>query len=110
MNLDADLDTLETQVRQICDHEARHPIDVWRDEVGSRVSLCVSTNEFGDDRLLRIRASLGYGMYWSCFHDPIDHDEDGDGDRRGDLDFILRAVRSFLIEGRRWQELPELGG
>ena len=106
VDLDADLDTLERAIKELC----RHPIEVRRETLGTRVYLCVSTDQFGDDRLLRVQASLGYNLYWSSFHTPIDHDRDGDGNRRGDVDFILRVVRSFLIDGRPWQELPELDG
>jgi hypothetical protein len=106
MELDTDLDTLERAINELCPH----PIEVRRETIGTRVYLCVSTDQFGDQRLLRIEAALGYRLYWSSFHTPIDHDDDGDGDRRGDLDFILRAVTGFVIEGRRWQELPELAG
>jgi len=108
MNFEAHLDTLEAEVRKLI---VGQPIDRWYEELGPDRFLCLSTQRFGESRHLRIRADLGYSMHWSSFHEPIDHDEDGDGDRYAkDLDFIVRAIQGFLIDGRRWQELPELGG
>lgn len=106
--MDADLETIESRLRLLCEPVAG--IEIRHEQRGDRTFLCLSTNRFGDHRHVRISAAIWYSMYWGCFHTPIDHDDDGDGDRRvRDPDVIVDAVSSFLIEGRRWQDIAALG-
>lgn len=47
-----------------------------------------------------------YSMRWSSYRNPRVED-DVDGGCFGDLEFAQRAIRHFIFERRRWQDVPE---
>jgi hypothetical protein len=47
-----------------------------------------------------------YAWLWSAYraHDPHDN---SDGRALGDLDRTLDAIRHWILDGLRWQDVPE---
>ena len=94
----------------------RSDVVVSASRTGDRSRECLALTvepETGPCRYLRIHSTdlvepeWRYAWLWSSYRGRQDYVDNSDGRALGDLERTLDAIRHWILDGMRWQDVPE---
>lgn len=115
MSVDAALDELKAAIAPLLD--GRSDVVVGASQTGDGSTECLVLRvepSTGPCRYLRLHSTDAiepqwrYTWLWSSYR-ATDERDNCDGRGLGDLARTLDAVRHWILEGMRWQDVPEFG-
>jgi hypothetical protein len=98
--------------------EGRSDVVVSMSLTGDRTRECLALSvepATGPSRYMRIHSADApepqrtYAWLWSSYRGQRDYVDNSDGRGFGDLDLTLEAIRHWIFDGMRWQDVPEFG-
>src|SRR5882724_2526542 len=113
---DADhaLEDLKRAVAQLIDGRQDIVVSASRTGDGTRECLALTVEPAtGPCRYLRIHSTDAaepewrYAWLWTSYRGQQDYVDNCDGRGLGDLEHTLDAIRHWILEGLRWQDVPE---
>jgi hypothetical protein len=111
---DPALEELKRAVALLVVGRADETVSASRTGDGTRECLALTVEpETGPCRYLRIHSTDApepewrYAWLWSAYRGERDYVDNSDGRRFGDLERTLDAVQHWILDGMRWQDVPE---
>ncbi len=115
VSVDTALDELKAAVAPLLDGRRDVVVGASRTGDGSQECLVLTVEPAtGPCRYLRVHSTdeagpqWRYAWLWSSYR-ATDERDNSDGRGLGDLAQTLDTVRHWILEGMRWQDVPEFG-